>query len=318
MAHNSDHEVKEAAVTKPHMEKRNQATVGDPRSRLLAGVPVTERRLQVAGVSTAVLECGDGPPIVLLHGQGGFAALWLSAIPGLAATHRVIAPDLPGLGASEAPNGPPGAETVLAWLGELIDQTCPTPPVLVGLSIGGQIAARFAAEHSERLDRLVLVDTPGLVGRVRPAPRTLLALIRHSARPSERSTLRMLRHLVVDLERLRRQLDKRWAPFLAYMVDRALTPSVKQANRRLMRELGLQQIPPQDVGRISAQTTLIWGRADRVTPLRTAEVASSRYGWRLHVIDDAGHLSLAEQPQAFLRALRTALDNAQPKGTSRP
>ena len=53
------------------------------RERLLAGIPVTERRLQLAGVSTAVLEGGDGPPIVLLHGPGEFAAKWMRVIPDL-------------------------------------------------------------------------------------------------------------------------------------------------------------------------------------------------------------------------------------------
>jgi hypothetical protein len=50
--------------------------------------------LQLAGVSTAVLEGGDGPPIVLL--QGEFAAVWMRVIPELVTTHRVIAPGLPG------------------------------------------------------------------------------------------------------------------------------------------------------------------------------------------------------------------------------
>ncbi|HEV2922200.1 MAG TPA: hypothetical protein VG673_23625, partial [Actinomycetota bacterium] len=48
---------------------------GDARRRLLAALPVTERRLQLAGHSTAVLEGGDGAPVVLLHSSGEFAAL---------------------------------------------------------------------------------------------------------------------------------------------------------------------------------------------------------------------------------------------------
>ena len=52
------------------------------RERLLAGMPVTERRLQLIGVSTAVLEGGDGPPLILLHGPGGYAAHWMRVIPG--------------------------------------------------------------------------------------------------------------------------------------------------------------------------------------------------------------------------------------------
>src|SRR2546426_5235390 len=100
----------------------------DARERLLAGLPVTERRLELAGVSTAVLEGGDGPPVVLLHGPGEFAAKWMRVIPDLVTTHRVIAPDLPGHGASEVADGPLDAERVIAWLGELIEQTCSEPP----------------------------------------------------------------------------------------------------------------------------------------------------------------------------------------------
>ena len=47
------------------------------REELLTGIPVTERRLQLAGVSTAVLEGGDGPPMVLLHGPSEFTLIWL-------------------------------------------------------------------------------------------------------------------------------------------------------------------------------------------------------------------------------------------------
>ncbi|HLM32104.1 MAG TPA: alpha/beta fold hydrolase, partial [Solirubrobacterales bacterium] len=68
------------------------------RDRMLAGLPVTERRLDVAGIETAVLEGGVGPPLILLHGAiecGG--AYWAPVIPALAGRHRVIVPDVPGL-----------------------------------------------------------------------------------------------------------------------------------------------------------------------------------------------------------------------------
>lgn len=281
-------------------------THDDARVLLLAGAPVTERRLQLAGVSTAVLEGGDGPPVVLLHGQGGWAGVWLPVIGDLVKTHQVVAPDLPGLGASEAPGGPPGADTVLAWLGELIDQTCGTPPVLVGHSLGGSIAARFAVDHGDRLAGLVLADMGGLVRAVRPPPGVLVALIRHSVRPSERTALRLLRQVSFDVERARQRMGERWEPFLAYFVGLSRTPSVQKANRRLLRDLGVRRIRPEDVARIGVPTTLVWGRHDRVMPLRTAQEASARYGWPLHVIEDAGHFVTLDQPQAFLDALRAA------------
>jgi pimeloyl-ACP methyl ester carboxylesterase len=280
------------------------------RQQLLAGAPVAERRLQLAGVSTAVLEGGNGPPVVLLHGQGGWAGLWLPAIAALVRTHHVVAPDLPGLGASRADEGTPGAETAMAWLGELIERTCAAPPVLVGASLGGSIAARFAAGHSDRLAGLVLVGMGGLVGKVRIPPAMLVALIRHGVRPSERTAMRMLRQVSVDVERARRRMGERWAPFRAYSLELSRTPSVQHANRRLLRELGLRQIPPEELARIDVPTTLIWGRQDRVMPLRTAQAASARYGWPLDVIEDAGHFLMVDQPEAFLRSLQAALDRS--------
>ncbi len=82
---------------------------------------------------------------------------------------------------------------------------------------------------------------------------------------------------------------------------------MQQANRHLLRELGWRQIPPLELERITVPTVLIWGQQDRVMPLRTAQQASARYGWPLHVIDDAGHFLVADQPKAFLGALRAAL-----------
>ena len=290
-------------------EQIGRAVGDDLRRRLLAGAPVTERRLDLAGVSTAVLEGGDGPPVVLLHGQGGWAGVWVPVMADLVRDHRVVAPDLPGLGASRVDGSPPpSTDRVLAWLGELLDRTCPAPPVLVGVSLGGSIAARFAAAHGERLAGLVLVSMGGLVGKVRIPPAMLLALVRHSLRPSERTAMGMLRQVSVDADRVKRRMGDRWDPFRAYSLELARTPSVRRANRQLLRELGLRQLPPEEVARIDVPTTLIWGRQDRVMPLAAAREVSIRYGWPLDVIDDAGHFLGIDQPEAFLRSLRRALD----------
>jgi len=288
------------------VEDGNRRADGDDaRRRVLAGAPVVERRVDLAGVSTAVLEGGDGPPVVLLHGQGGWSGMWLPVIGDLITTHRVVAADLPGLGASEMPDGPPDAARVLAWLGELIQRTCPAPPALVGASLGASIAARFAVAHPDRLSRLVLADA-GSLGRFRPAPGVLVTMARFIARPNERTQQAVLRQVAVDPARVKAMMGERWEASQAYMLDRARTPSVRAANRRMLRELGTKAIAPEELARIAVPTTLIWGRYDRVMRLRIAERASARYGWPLHVIEDAGHFAV-EQPEAFRRALRAAL-----------
>jgi pimeloyl-ACP methyl ester carboxylesterase len=299
-------------ATSPSVVNRpSRATGADARARLLADLPVSERRLPLAGVSTAVLEGGDGPPLILLHGPGEFAAKWLRVIPDLVTTHRVIAPDLPGHGASEVTAGRLDADRVLGWLGELIERTCPSRPALVGHVLGGSIAARFASADGDRLSRLVLVDALGL-SRFRPAPAFALGLIRFTVRPTERTYDRFMRRCSLDLDALRDQMGERWEPFEAYNLDRARAPGVKAAVRALMRHVGVPVIPPAQLARIAVPTTLIWGRHDLANRLRIAEAASVRYDWPLHVIENVADDPPRDQPEAFVAALRSALCGSVP------
>jgi len=287
------------------------------REHLLTGMPVTERRLELAGVSTAVLEGGDGPPVVLLHGAGEFAVGWMRVLPDLVRTHRVVVPDLPGHGASTVTGDPVDSGRVAAWLGELIERTCPSPPALVGHGLGGAIAARFAADQGDRVARLMLVDSYGL-GRYRPTPGFTLALLGAIVRPTERTQERLFRQCMVDPDGLREQLGERGALLEAYALDRARSPGQKATLRRLMPQLGLPAIPPTELARIAAPTTLIWGRHDRQVRLGVAQAASARHGWPLRVIEDAGDDPAIEQPEAFLRGLHAALGPAEASPRRQP
>lgn len=277
------------------------------RDRLLASLPVTEHRLTVTDVDTAVLHGGQGPPVVFV--QGEFALVWFRVIPELVQTHRVIAPDLPGLGASALPDGHYDLDLALGWLGDLIHKICDAPPVLVGKGPAGALAARYAIDQGGRLAGLVLVDAQGL-GRFRPPPSMALAYLTVLLRPSERSVERSLQgYCFTDLGRVRAELGQTWDWFSSYTLDYFRTPKVRTTMRRLMPQLG-RAIPPADLARIDVPTTLIWGRDDLGMPLSVAADASARYGWPLHVIDGARDDPAIEQPTAFLTALREALNRS--------
>lgn len=242
------------------MSGREQPTQHDVDARgarvaLLEGLPVTSREIVLAGIPTAVLEGGDGPPIVLVHEQGKFAARWMRIIPDLVTTHRVVAPDLPGHGAYGVGDGVLDADRMSMWLRELIDRTCDTPPLVVGHMLGGAIAARFAVDHPEGLRGLVLIDSFGL-RRFRPTPRLAVALVRYIARPSGGSFDRLYERCAVDLDGLRAEMGERWEPFRESVVAGAKTPALKAALPALMRTVGVKRIPPKDLARISVPTTL--------------------------------------------------------------
>ena len=276
------------------------------RERLLAGLPVTERRLSLNGVLTAVLEGGDGPPIVLLHGPGAYGAHWLHVIPRLVTTNRVIAPDLPGHGASETFDGPLDTRLISGWLDDLIECSCSIPPVVVGQTLGGAVAARFASERSDRLAALALVDTLGL-SDFQPTPEFASALNEFLSAPTESTHDLLWSRCAFDLTSMRRRMGDRWESLKAYNLDRARTPGILAALRSLMEQFGVPAIPPETLAGIAVPTTLIWGRHDLATPLSIAEEASARFGWGLHVIDDAADDPPIEQPEAFVKVLRAVI-----------
>jgi pimeloyl-ACP methyl ester carboxylesterase len=290
-------------------EGRGSLRGEDARRRLLADMPVTERRLLLAGISTAVLEGGDGPPVVLLHGPMANATHWMGIIPGLAAAHRVVAPDLPGHGASEVTGeGRIDSGRVMEWLDALIEQTCQMPPALVGQLLGGALAARYAIDHSHRLNRLVLVDTFGL-RPFQPAPEFGLALANFLTEPTERTHTDLWNHCAFNLDALRQRMGAGWERFEAYNLDRARAPSVQAAVAALMEHFGAPAISASGLARITVPTTLIWGSHDRATPLAVAMEASARFGWPLHVIENCNDDPPVERPDALLHALHIALDS---------
>jgi len=279
-------------------------TGGLTRRQLLAGVPVEDTTLSVAGTATSVLVGGSRPPMVLLHGPGEFAGTWIPVLGELVATHRVIAPDLPGHGGSDTPAAV-DVDWVDHWLDDLIAQTCSEPPVLVGRVVGGAIAARFAAQHPGSVSQVVLVDTTGLVA-FEPDPRFGLALHRFAADPTSTTFERAMHFCAFDLDGIRSRLGDRWSAYSRYAVELVRTPQVQQAMGSFL-ELYAAPIPSNVLERIDVPTTLIWGRHDLATPVGVAREAAQRYGWPLHVVDDAGDDPPLDQPEAFVNALRAAL-----------
>ena len=277
------------------------------RRELLADVPVTDVTMTVAGVDTSVLVGGAGSPMVLLHGPGEHAATWLPVLDQLVDSHRIIVPDLPGHGATGAPDRALTRTWVERWLESLVAATCSEPPVLVGRVTGGGLAARFVAAHPGTVAHLVLVDSTGLAP-FDPDPRFGLALERYSRRPVDDDASR---------GRWTSAPSTSTPPARASATDGRRTPTTRwpwcaRRGSRPRRAPSSSSTPPARsprtmLERIDAPTTLIWGRHDLATPLHVAETASELHGWPLHVIDGAGDDPPLDQPGSFVEAILAAV-----------
>ena len=274
---------------------------------MLAGLPVTSRVLDVGTFETALLEAGAGPPLVLLHGGiecGG--AYWAPVIARLAERHRLLVPDVPGLGES-APVDRLDDDTFAAWITDILEQMQCVRPTLVAHSLLGSTAARLAAEHGDALRALVVYGAPG-VGPYRMPMRLRYVAIRFGLRPSARNAERFDRFALLDLDANRRRDPEWFAAFDEYARSQASLRHVKRTMRRLIAT-ETKQIPDADLRRIAVPTALLWGRHDRMVPLALAHGAAERLGWPLHVVDESAHAPHMEQPEAFVDSL-SAIVNA--------
>jgi 2-hydroxymuconate-semialdehyde hydrolase len=257
--------------------------------------------LDIAGISTAVIEVGEGPPLLLLHGGiecGG--AMWAPVVPRLARQHRVVVPDVPGLGESASASHL-DVDSFARWLTALVDHQGLEHAAVCAHSLIASFTARFAARDARSFSRLVLYGAPA-IGPYRMPLRLRYIAMRFALRPNQRNAERFERFALLDLDSIR-QRDAGWfEAFDAYNRARAREPHVKTTMRQLIATQ-TKPIPERELALIDIPTTLLWGRHDRMVPLAIAQSAAARRGWPLRVIEDAAHAPHVEQPDAFVEAL---------------
>src|SRR5258706_9210370 len=131
-----------------------------------ARAAIAVRTATVDGVSVQDLTAGSGPAIVLLHGYAETSRMWRPLIPRLAATHTVIAPDLPGIGGSAIPADGLDMTHAAARMHALVKSLGVNKAAVVGHDIGLMVAYAYAAQFPDDVDRLVLMDAflPGVEG----------------------------------------------------------------------------------------------------------------------------------------------------------
>jgi 3-oxoadipate enol-lactonase len=237
-------------------------------------------------------------PIMLVHAFPFNSKMWDPQIEALSDRFRLIAPDLKGFGASDAPEDPTAysMETYADELGGLLDALGLDRVVYVGLSMGGYIAFAFRARHPSRLHALVLADTR-----------------------AEADTPEVIERRSGQQEQVRTQGTSRLIAALAGTLTseatRARKPDVVARTKALMQNpvpgfigaleaMKTRRDSSAELPKISVPTLIIVGEQDTLTPPATARrLHQHLQGSRLVVIPEAGHLSSLEAPDAFNGAL---------------
>ncbi|WP_040686244.1 4,5:9,10-diseco-3-hydroxy-5,9,17-trioxoandrosta-1(10),2-diene-4-oate hydrolase [Nocardia vinacea] len=249
---------------------------------------------------------GNGPTIVLLHGGGPGASSWSNFarnIPVLARDFHVLAVDQPGFGLSDKPTEHPQyfAHSASA-LKDLLDALEITGRVhLLGNSLGGGTAVRFALDYPDRAGKLVLMGPGGLsVNLFAPDPTEgVKNLAKFNYEPTRQNLEAFLRIMVFDQSLITDELiDERFAS--------ASTPEALAATRAMGKSFAgadfEQGMIWRDAYKLRQPVLLIWGREDRVNPLDGALVATKMIPRvQLHVFGGCGHWAQLEKFDEFNR-----------------
>lgn len=262
--------------------------------------------IAVEGVRLHVRDDGprDAPAVLMLHGMGSSLHTWEPWAEALDDRFRVIRIDLPGAGLSSAdPTGDYSDERSLAVLRALQDRLKIGRWSVVGHSIGGRIAWRYAAAYPDRVDRLVLISPDGFAspgfeyGKPAEVPSVLEAM--RFALPKS-----MLRANIAvgyaDPAALTDETTTRYH-------DLMRAPGGRAALLARMRQTVLVDPEPR-LRTIRLPVLLLWGQKDAMIPIANAQdYLKALPDARLVVLDDLGHLPMEEDPARSLPPVRAFL-----------
>jgi pimeloyl-ACP methyl ester carboxylesterase len=272
----------------------------------------------VHGRSVSYVEAGEGPVLLLIHGMAGECANWREVIEPLAGQHTVIAPDLPGHGASAPGGGDYSIGGLATGLRDLLLTLGHERATILGHSLGGGVAMQFAYQFPEMVERLVLVSSGGLGPDVSP-------VLRAAALPGSDlfigATAGIGRRIGGLLGRGLSAIGLRPTADVAE-VTRGYASLVDPDRRAaflgtLHAVVGTrgQTVDASDRLYLAEAVPLliVWGARDSIIPVRHGEDAHRAIpGSRLEVFDDVGHMPQLEAPGRFVAVLERFLGETEP------
>ncbi len=252
----------------------------------------------VDGAELDVATDGNGDAIVLLHGFPLTREIWNAQASQLAQTHRVIRPDLRGMGRSSAPDGPYLMETLAGDLAAILDAMTIDRATIVGHSLGGFVALAFARMYTERVARLALVcsrlaaDSPEMAGFRNDLADRL---------ERENSIEPAVENYIPKLFSDRSLQENLGAVEHARAIVRSNSPRGAAAMLRGMA----QRVDSDDIAADLVMPVLIVaGAGDKVVPVSEAQTVRAAFpAARLALMKNSGHLPMLEEPEALAAEL---------------
>jgi pimeloyl-ACP methyl ester carboxylesterase len=241
----------------------------------MSRIQITRREIQVGQQTVYYQVAGEGEPVVLIHGLSASSRWWVRNIPALAQHYRVYLLDLPGFGIMRRFRRRFVLDELASGIVALMDALGIQQAHLFGHSMGGYICLRIAAQHPERIQRLVLVSPAGI--------------------PHVRSVYGYTIPLLVAFRYFK-------LSFFSILISDALRAGpltiLRAAQDLLTRDIR------DCLKEVTVPTLLVWGEHDSLVPPVFGTILQQEInGARLLVLKKAGHVSMFDQAEQFNAAV---------------
>lgn len=263
-----------------------------------------DQYLMAGGIHTRFWSLGDhGSPVILIHGLGASAEIWMPNVEALAKHHRVYIPDLPGFGRSEKPASFFTPSDYSSFIDAFLKALNIGRVSIIGQSLGGGVALQYTLQFSEKVDKLVLVDSAGLgkevIWTLRLMSLPLIGeLISHPTRIGVALFFKFAVHnsklITKDFINLYYEIFTQPGFFAFLLKVVRMLVDIHGAKEEFL-------VPVmENLNKIVQPTLIIWGENDRVLPVRQAYFGKEKIvNSHLHIMKQCGHIPNFEWADEF-------------------
>ena len=237
-------------------------------------------------------------PLLLLHGLGGSIESWTNNIEFLSTKFRIIALDLPGFGLSDKPKISYSINFYVGFLEKFIKRIKLNRLFVIGSSLGGHIAIEFTIRNRKNVDKLILISPAGSLPKTFKGTKELRKYLRIVNAKSSKDVSRILSS--IDNSMVSRS-------YADAVYKRLSLPGAKQAFISALKGSATASRYNSKLSKIDTDMLLIWGREDRMIPLRFIRPFIEHGKSRIVILEKCGHRPHVERPKLFNRIVKDFL-----------
>jgi pimeloyl-ACP methyl ester carboxylesterase len=263
-----------------------------------------DQYVKVGDINTRFWQVGDaGSAVVLVHGLGGSVENWEHNIDALAQRHRVYALDLLGFGRTDKLPLIKDMNVLVKFLADFLDTQNIEKATLVGNSMGGALILGFALQFPQKVGKLVLVNNAGMGRGVNIILRLFSVPLLGKlimGRPSPESVEKLLKNIFYDPALVTPELIKTTFELAVLPgTDRSLLSTTRACINICGQRAKYTKMLLSSLGKITAPTLILWGKQDKIIPVKHAPIAARIPGSKLYIYDKCGHAVMMERPDEF-------------------